>query len=376
MIRVTDMKASDALNDFLADTVSDLVAIPSPSGQEKAVADYVERQLRESGLKPERDKHDNVWVEVGHGDKRLHANAHLDTVVPVDGWNSDPFKARIEGDRLYGLGASDCKGGVAALLWLASRVKPDIRVMFSFTVCEEGQNLPKPNGSERMAMLGGDWALACEPTCDENGPLISIGTQGHAQACVTFTGKAAHSSVPEDGRNAIYHAASFCSDLEKLNASYAVSKIAPGAEARATVAPTIIAGGKLSNIIPDECRVTVSRRLAPGEDIPDFESELKRLLAGRDAVFDIASDGAGALVDMNGAFLRTAREASVTTGGGGRLWFTRGRTDAIIYARAGMDTLTLGPGQLGQCHVANEYVDLAAAEKSVRLLETLINSLG
>jgi len=276
---------------------------------------------------------------------------------------------------LYGLGASDCKGGVAALLMLAPRVKPGVRVIFSFTVCEEGVDLPKPNGSELMAALGGDWALACEPTCDESGPLIAVGTQGHARAEVTFKGVAAHSSVPEDGRNAIHAAAAFCTDLEKMNASYVVKEIAPGARARATVAPTVIAGGKLSNIIPDECRVTVSRRLAPGEEIADFESELNRLIEGRDAVYEIASDGAGALADMKGALLGAARKASMDTGGGGRLWFARGRTDAIIYARAGMDTLTLGPGQLGQCHVANEYIDLGPAAKCVVLLEKLINSL-
>jgi acetylornithine deacetylase/succinyl-diaminopimelate desuccinylase-like protein len=261
------------------------------------------------------------------------------------------------------------------MLWLASRVKPRNRVIYSFTVCEEGLDLPKPNGSERMARLGGDWAVLCEPTCDNDQPVLGIGTQGHARAAVRFKGKAAHSSLPEDGVNAIYAASRFCDALEGLNASFTETEVADGSKSRATVAPTIIAGGKLSNIIPDECEVKVSRRLAPGETVATFRAELDRLLAGTGAVYDVASDGAGAMTAPDGVLLDAARKASAVAGGSGRRFFFRGRTDAIIFARHGMDTLTVGPGSLGQCHVANEHVNLRGAENCVRLLEILIGSM-
>ena len=357
---------------FLERTTAELVAIPSPSGKETALADYVCARLREEGLRPHRDVEDNAWVEVGAGKKRLILNAHLDTVIPVAGWETDPFKATVKGDRLYGLGASDCKAGVAALLWLATRIEPKVRVLISFTVCEEGLDLLKPNGSEAIAAMGGDWAVACEPTCEEGKPVIGIGTQGHARAFVKFRGKAAHSSRPEDGRNAIEAAARFCVELAQLNASYVATEIVPGSKARSTVAPTIISGGTLSNIIPDAAEVTVSRRLAPGETAETFREELDRLLAGADANFTIASDGAGALTRRDGILLEMARRAA---GKGAREAFFRGRTDAIIYARHGMDTLTMGPGEMGQCHVANEYVDLKGAVAAVRVLEGLVNSL-
>lgn len=361
--------------EFLRRTVSDLVAIPSPSGQEAGVGEYVFGHLRRSGLAPERDADGNVWAQVGSGRARLHVNAHQDTVVPADGWRSDPYAPRVEGERLYGLGSSDCKSGLAALLWLAPRVRPRATALFSFTVCEEGLGLGKPNGSERMAARGGDWAIACEPTCDAEGPAVSVGTQGHARARVRFRGRAAHSSRPDLGENAIHAAARFCARLEKLNAGFPEQRVLEGAVARATVAPTIISGGRLSNVIPEACEVTVSRRLAPGESAATFEAELRAMLSGEKAEFEVASDGGCALADLEGPLMAAARRALAETLGRERFSFSRGRTDAVLYALAGMDTLTIGPGQAGQCHAADEFVDLAAGARCLELLERLINAL-
>jgi len=370
-----DPSSTDNLRQFLVNEISSLVAIPSPSGREKGVADYVFSRLKEAGLSPQRDNDDNVWAETGSGRKRLQVNAHMDTVVPVGSWTTDPYKAKLDGDLLHGLGSSDCKAGIASMLWLVSRAKPAVRVLWTFTVCEEGMDLPKPNGSVRMAAMGGDWVVACEPTCEGESPMLGIGTQGHARASVTFKGKAAHSSLPEDGENAVYAAARFCAALERLNASFKESVIAPGAVARASVAPTIVNGGTLVNIIPDECRVMVSRRLAPGETVRTLEEELAGLLKDEKASWTISNDGAGAVTRMDGALLCAARRASAAVGGGERLVFSRGRTDAVIYSAAGMDSLTVGPGQMGQCHVAGEYVDLRGAVKCTNLLENLINGL-
>lgn len=362
------------LREFLARTVSDMVAIPSPSGREAAMADYVFARLKGAGVSPERDEDDNVWIEVGSGQGRLHVNAHMDTVVPVDGWSGDPFKPRIEGDRLYGLGAADCKGGLAAMLALVPRIRPRVRVLFSFTVCEEGYNLPKPNGSEKMAARGGDWAIVCEPTCKAADPQLGIGTQGAVRIWVTFRGRAAHSSRPEAGENAISAAARFCTGIDELNDSFTMIDLGGGCLARPSAAATEIAGGRLSNIIPDKCEVTVSRRLAPGETIGTVEAEMARLLAGHKASYRFACDGDGTLTRPDGALKRAARAAAAETGTVREVFF-RGRTDAVIYARHGMDTIMIGPGDDSQCHAPNEHLHLNGAVATVKLLDRLINSL-
>jgi acetylornithine deacetylase/succinyl-diaminopimelate desuccinylase-like protein len=364
------------MHDFLSGTIGDLVAIPSPSGEEARVADYICERLRASGLTPQRDEHDNVWVEINRGGaKTLHVNAHMDTVVPADGWKTDPFIPVVEGDRLHGLGASDCKAGVAALLWLAPRVRPQVRVICSFTVCEEGVGHAKPNGSRRIAAMGGHWAITAESSCAPDGPGVSLGTQGHARARVTFAGRAAHSARPELGENAVLAASRFCIGLERLNAGFADRVVYPGVTTRPTVAPTIIRGGRLDNVIPEACEVTVSRRLAPGENAETFRAELDRLLEGSRASYELSCDGPCATVDTGGFLFAAARDAILEVCGRERFLFQRGRTDAVIFAGHGMDTLTIGPGQVGQAHTANEHVDLKAAAECVRVMESVISRL-
>jgi acetylornithine deacetylase/succinyl-diaminopimelate desuccinylase-like protein len=360
---------------FLEKTLSEIIAIPSFSGQEEAVSEYIFGRLKEAGLSPQRDEDANVWVEVGSGRGLLHVNAHMDTVVPVDGWKTDPHEPHLDGDDLYGLGSTDCGGGLAALLWLAPRVKPKVRTLFSWTVCEEGIGNSKTNGSKLMADRGGDWAITAEPSCTEEGPALGLGTQGHARAVVTFPGRAAHSSRPDLGENAVYKAARFCLEIEKLNAEFEEVQVYNEVFARPSVAATVIKGGKLSNIIPDACQVTVSRRLGPGEKGEDFESEMAALLAGSGASSEFFGDGPCAVVDLEGKLFATGREACRQLFGEERFLWQRGRTDAVIYAARGMDTMTIGPGLYGQSHTANEHINLRAAADCLGLLEKVINEL-
>ncbi|MGQ9662690.1 MAG: hypothetical protein ACUVWX_10210 [Kiritimatiellia bacterium] len=86
------------MQEFLVKTISELVAIPSLSGEEQKVADYVYGHLSAVGLQPQRDEEDNVWVMVGPGEEPLlHVNSHMDTVVPMEGWRTDPFRPVVRG---------------------------------------------------------------------------------------------------------------------------------------------------------------------------------------------------------------------------------------------------------------------------------------
>uniref|UniRef100_UPI00402788D4 M20/M25/M40 family metallo-hydrolase n=1 Tax=Alloprevotella sp. TaxID=1872471 RepID=UPI00402788D4 len=102
-----------------------LIAIPSVSRDEKAVADFLEEQLKQQGLAPMRH-HNNLWC-VGRAQlsnrPTLLLNAHIDTVKPAAGWLSDPFTPQVEGERLYGLGSTDCGGGLVSLLAVFTRLE-------------------------------------------------------------------------------------------------------------------------------------------------------------------------------------------------------------------------------------------------------------
>ena len=109
------------MNDYVSDTVAllqRLIATPSVSRQEDGVADIIFRTLNDYGFVPHRHKN-NVWA-LSHGfiegRPTILLNAHLDTVKPVSTWTRNPYDPTIEGDRLYGLGANDCGGGLVSLM--------------------------------------------------------------------------------------------------------------------------------------------------------------------------------------------------------------------------------------------------------------------
>ena len=108
----------DRYFDSAVDLLSRLIATPSISREEAAAADIVEDELRRYGFAPRREGN-NVWaVSPGFDESQptLLLNAHIDTVRPTDSWTRDPFAPTLEGDRLYGLGANDCGGGLVTLM--------------------------------------------------------------------------------------------------------------------------------------------------------------------------------------------------------------------------------------------------------------------
>ena len=178
----------------------DLMAVPSPSRGEGALADVVEEALRACPWLDTERVGDNVIgrTTLGHG-QRLVLAGHLDT-VPANG-NQEP---RLEGDTVWGLGASDMKGGLAVMLDLATTVRrPAVDVTWCFYAREEIGR--EDSGllqlwQERPDLLAGDAAILGEPT----GALVEAGCQGTMRVRVTLRGIRAHTARPFAGRNAIW----------------------------------------------------------------------------------------------------------------------------------------------------------------------------
>ncbi|HLX64622.1 MAG TPA: M20/M25/M40 family metallo-hydrolase [Planctomycetota bacterium] len=375
-------------------TVSELVAIKSLSGDEAPMADCIQSHLKGFGLSCARDANDNLLAIIeprqpGPALDTLHLSGHTDTVVPVEGWSSDPWKPLETGSgderRLIGLGASDMKSGLAVMLHLARHFSENtnrlarLRLAGSFTVCEEGPAKGKRNGvNDILKLQPGRWALTTEASCDENCPTIALGCQGHAVAKIKLQGRSAHSACPENGLNAIHAAAKICARIEKLNASYKTATVLGDVRARASASVTLIKGGAAGNIIPEHCELTVSRRLAPGDTIANVERELAEATAALDGVTATTSlrcDAPACCVDPHGALFRSATAASIELFGCARYSWNRARTDLVLFKQAGMDVLNIGPGYTGQAHVAGEYVRLADLPRSANLILETIRKL-
>ncbi|HEY3319054.1 MAG TPA: M20/M25/M40 family metallo-hydrolase [Planctomycetota bacterium] len=380
--------------DALAQTVSDLVAIRSLSGAESGVADFVRAWLTRAGVQHHRDGDGNILALIephtpGDAAQTLHLNGHMDTVVPVGGWQSDPLRPQILGTgderRIVGLGASDMKSGLAVMLHLASafsdasRRFQKLRLAFSFTTCEEGPVPGKRNGVHAiLARQPGRWAITLEASCDSISPTLTVGCQGHAVARVTIHGRAAHSANPDLGANAIHAAAEIARRVAALHRSYADVPVIADLRARPTIAVTQITGGSAPNIIPDLCELTISRRIAPGETLANAEREVEQLTSGLDGVTitsKLRCDAPACMSDKNGPLLQAASAASRELFGQARYSWNRARTDMVLFKQAGMDVLNIGPGFCGQAHAAGEYARVVDMLRAGNLLARTIERM-
>jgi len=321
-----------------------LVDIPSVSHDEQHLADLVESALqRFAHLTVSRFGNTVVArTELGRAERVL-IGGHLDT-VPANA----NMPHRLEGDRLYGLGASDMKGGVAVSLKLAATIAEPVRdVTYVYYECEEVET--NYNGLAHLAesnpeLLVADLAILMEPS---NGG-IEAGCQGTLRAEVTVRGERSHSARPWKGINAIHGAGEIMSRLE----SYEPRRpLVDGLEYRESLSAVGIRGGIAGNVIPDECVVTINFRFAPDLSTDDAVAHVREVFAGYEVDFiDISPAASPGL----------SRQATIdflaATGATPAPKF--GWTDVARFAAMGTPALNFGPGDPSIAHMKDEFVPL------------------
>lgn len=234
-----------------------LISTPSVSREEDAAADLLADYIETCGL-PVKRIGNNVLIqeELDPAKKTLLLNAHIDTVKPVATWTRDPFTPTIEGDRLYGLGANDCGGGLVSLLQVYRIWRDEIALsdkdynLVYLASCEEevsgehGFRLALPELPEIDVAIVGE-PTGMHPAIAEKGLMVIDGIA---------RGKSGHAARNE-GVNAIYEA---LDDLIWLR-DYRFKKESPllGAT-KMTV--TVLNSGTQHNVVPDECRFVIDVR--------------------------------------------------------------------------------------------------------------------
>jgi succinyl-diaminopimelate desuccinylase len=301
---------------------------------------------------------------------------HIDTVPVGDGWTRDPFGAEIENGVMYGRGASDMKGGVAAMLVALRRLAaqgalPRGRVAVHVVPDEE------PGGELGAAVLleqgyvAGDAAIVTEPS----ELAVFRAQKGNIFAAIRVRGRAAHGSMPERGVNAISAAARLIIDLEERLGPSIRGHTHPLLGSSSLNVGTIH-GGRRTNMVADECVFTVDRRLMPAESFDAAWAELVEFVGDRGTV-ELEQFGASFDTPGEHRLVQTAREAVTDVlerpaeiGG------LNGSSDARFYADgAGIPTIILGPGSMQQAHVADEFVDVRQVETAVGIYEALVKKL-
>ena len=270
---------SEAMADRQTRFLADLIRIRSYTGQERVAVERTLEELRAIGC-------DDVWMDsagnalgrIGRGPRVILYDAHLDTNEVADEreWPHPPLEPVIEGDTMFGLGASDCKGGVAAIVYGAAILAQLRRETFEVSSRPLGwHNLEGLSVVVMGATLEEDAeGFALRSLVDRDGirPEVVLlaeatdltlrrGQRGRCEVRVRTEGRAAHASQPHLGESAILKMLPVISALEAMNGRLPVDPIfGPGNQG-----VTLIEGPHTPNSVPSWCEVAVDRRLVPGE---------------------------------------------------------------------------------------------------------------
>ena len=248
--------------------LQDLIRTPSLSHEEGNVANRIAEEMRRVGFDSVRiDRVGNVIGRLGDGSGKpaLLYDGHMDTVGVGDrlAWVRDPFGAEIVDGVIYGRGACDMKGGLAAMVYGAKMLR-DAGVPLSGTLYVVGIAQEEPCEGLSLGVLieeegiRPDFVVLGEATDLQ----VSRGQRGRMEIKITTRGKASHGSAPHRGDNAIYKAARLIQQIENM------AKDLPSHEVmgQATLAVTYIENtGGSRNVIPDSCSFYIDRRLVLGE---------------------------------------------------------------------------------------------------------------
>ncbi|MFM9108377.1 MAG: M20 family metallopeptidase [Chloroflexota bacterium] len=348
-----------------------LVAQRSYPGEEgpvqRVVARWLEEQGIPAGLQATEDDRPNVVAHIGNGPGPvLLLNGHTDTVLAVDGWETDPWTPVRAGDRLYGLGACDMKSGVAAAL-LATRWLDRHRsawrgtLIFASVVDEEAYSI-----GARALIDGGlraDYCLVAESCWD----WPCLGSIGKVLVRVEVTGKAAHAVWPHLGVNAAEEASRFVAGLRDLPlASH------PRMAGSRTVLSMRAGNAQYVMTIPERATVQVNRMIVPGETRETAVAELRGLAGslGSPAEFAFAVDPPYYPPWETAAdhpLARAVARAYRAEAGRDPDWRYTGFGDMNLFSEAGIPTVMIGP-RGDNYHQPNEWVHVPSIAASARVL--------
>ncbi|MDP6626432.1 MAG: M20/M25/M40 family metallo-hydrolase [Methanopyri archaeon] len=348
--------------------LAELVRIPSLTGEEAAIADHVCARLDGAGVSFERDAENNVTAFLGpEGDDPLCLCGHLDTVPAGMGWDHDPLEPRVTDGVMTGLGVSDMKGGLALMLDVVTWDLKEPVVLSFVTNEEEGTQEGTDGVTPFLARYRPRAAVVLEPTVVDGRLMVEAGCQGDLVARYVFEGRAAHSSRPELGDNAITKAVRLMAEVERRATGLRPIPLHSGMTVNPSLAVTIVDAGIQSNVIPDRATVTVNRRVAPVEDMEDV---MEGLAALGPAEFPLVCPGY--VLPEGDVFLGEVLDACRRTLGYARPYCSRGWGDTAEFAAAGIPAVSLGPGILRACHEPNEPCMLADLDRCKAVLERLL----
>lgn len=383
-------------------TLAHLVRInsvnPSYAGgvPELAIAEYVEGFFQQRGIEVWRQwvypQRPNVLARIpgSQSGRRIVLEAHLDT-VSVAGMTIEPWEPQIRDGKLFGRGACDTKGGLAAMMHAVARVaesgkQPECEIILAATIDEEysfrgvvalcdslAAGEVNPSLLEQSLPPSQPWSAEAAIVAEPTQLRAVVASKGVLRWKVVALGTAAHSSKPHLGVNAIEHMAAFVGALE-ADAAQLSERVHP-LLGPATCNVGCIKGGVQVNFVPDRCEIEIDRRLLPGETVAEvlahYQQLIDRLAAQRNGLrivmqppmltdqpleTDASAPAVQTLCRVLGEYGLDNQVCGVPYG-----------SDASKLSAIGIPSIILGPGSIDQAHAAEEYIDCQQVELAAEI---------
>lgn len=348
----------------VTELLRELVRIPSPSGQERAAADFCADLLARAGFDVERPGGVSVLARASraHG-PRLFLNSHVDVVPPGAGWDRDPWDAHWHEGRLCGRGANDAKASVAAMIVSAAQALRSAAfegtLWVGLTACEETTNAGMAAILEHTGLPDG--AVTGEPT----GLEVVRAQAGLGVIEARWTGRSCHAAhvARVEHESALHEAVRELSALSDYH-------LLPGRHpllGASTLVATVLGSGEVHNRVPDAAEAVFDARLAP----PHTAEECRQWLAERlpRAEVRVRSDRLRPVETAAGHPLVAA--ALECAGRDAAVGSTTMSDMALLGA---VPAIKCGPGQTARSHTPNEFVLAHEVEAGERFYRALIPS--
>ena len=359
------MKEHPSLNDCIS-LLSRLISTPSFSNEEDATADIWEKWLIDKGVEEVGRFHNNVFALSDFFDLNkptLLLNSHHDTVRPSKSYLRDPFKAEIEGDKLYGLGSNDAgASGVslaATFLELRKRKDLPVNLLFAITASEEkmgefGMRAFLPFLKEKI--LTPDMALVGEPT----GMQPAIAERGLLVLDAITHGKAGHAARNE-GINAIYRAMEDIETLRNFNPDKTSELLGP-----IKINVTMINAGTQHNVVPDNCTFVIDVRTTDAYTNEETVELLDRTVKWT-TLTPRSTRIHASVISQDHPLTKSAISL-------GRTPFISPTTSDMALMH-GLPSLKMGPGKSERSHTADEFVLISEINEALYLYPRLIENI-
>ena len=339
----------------------------STNGEAK-ISDYVYKYLKAIGVNCIEEevlpnRHNVICFIEGKDKRGICFESHMDT-VSINNMSIEPLNPIIKEGKMFGRGSADDKGSLAAMMYTIkifkkNNLKPSTDLYFVAAVDEEYKHRGVDHFLKKGINLQG--AVVGEPTQLD----VITACKGIIRWKITTNGKAAHSSRPEKGQNAIYDMMDLIYGIKNdLIPSYKNTKH------RLLGSPTFsvgcINGGIAVNIIPDKCSIEVDRRLLPGETGDSAKSEILELInrlkkVNKDLDIYISEPTVETIpidTDINEKIVKTSMKSCDKIIGKSKMKGVCFGCDASSFTGAGIPSIVLGPGNILQAHTEDEFVNL------------------